>query len=78
MCEFVAIGLETERIEEEGTEAAIAFAQQGRGVIVPRLERAQMLPEHGAGYEVREGDRSQGEEYGWTEERGGTRGRVCE
>ena len=57
MCEFVAIGLETERIEEEDTEAAIAFVQQGRGVTVPRLERAQMLLEHGAGYDVREGDR---------------------
>ena len=57
MREFVAIGLEAERTEEEDTEAAIALAQQGRAVPVPRLERARMLLEHGAGYDVREGDR---------------------
>ena len=57
MREFVAIGLEAERIEEEDTEAAIALAQQGRAVPVPRLERARMLLEHGAGYDVREGER---------------------
>ena len=57
MHEFVAIGLEAERIEEEDTEAAIALAQQGRAVPVPRLERARMLLEHGAGYDVREGER---------------------
>jgi hypothetical protein len=43
MREFVAIGMEAERIEEEDTEAAIALAQQGRTVPVPRLERARML-----------------------------------
>ena len=46
-----------ERIEEEYTEAAIALVQQGRVMPVPRLERAQMLLEHGAGYDVREGER---------------------
>ena len=60
--EFVAIGLEAERIEEEDNEAAIALAQQGRAVPVPRLERARMLAEHGAGYDVRdsEGERDMG------------------
>jgi hypothetical protein len=57
MREFVAIGMEAERIEEEDTEAAIALAQQGRAVPVPRLERARMLLERGAGYDVREGGR---------------------
>ncbi|KAN0130547.1 hypothetical protein V8E53_011633 [Lactarius tabidus] len=60
MREFVAIGMEAERIEEEDTEAAIALVQQGRTVPVPRLERARMLLERGAGYDVREGERDTG------------------
>jgi hypothetical protein len=57
MREFVAIGMEAERIEEDDTEVAIALAQQDRAVPVPRLERARMLLERGAGYDVREGGR---------------------
>ena len=60
MRESVKIGLEAERIEEEDTEAAIALAQQGRAVPVPRLERARMLLEHGARYDVRERERDMG------------------
>ena len=45
------------RIEGEDAEAVIALAQQGRAVPVPRLERARMLLECVAGYNVREGDR---------------------
>jgi hypothetical protein len=60
MREFVAIGMEAERIEEDDTEVAIALAQQDRAVPVPRLERARMLLERGAGYDVREGERDTG------------------
>ena len=56
MREFVTSGLEAERIEEEDTEAAIALAQQGPAVPVPRLERARILVEHGAGYDVRDSE----------------------
>ena len=56
MREFVAIGVEAARIEEEDTEAAIALAQEGRAVPVPRLERARLLLERGARYDVQEGE----------------------
>ncbi|KAI9441161.1 hypothetical protein BJY52DRAFT_1319932 [Lactarius psammicola] len=56
MREFVTIGVEAARLEEEDTVAAIAFAQEGRTVPVPRLERARLLLECGAGYDVREGE----------------------
>ena len=60
MREFVAVGVEAARMEEEDTEAAIALAQIGRAVPAPRLERARMLLERGAGYDVREGDHMDG------------------
>ena len=56
MREFVAVGVEAARLEEEDTEAAMALAQEGRRIPVPRLERARMLLERGAGYDVQEGD----------------------
>lgn len=57
MREFVAIGGEAARIEDEDTEAALALAQEGLTVPVPRLERARMLLERGAGYDVQEEER---------------------
>jgi len=60
MREFVAIGMEAARIEEEDTEVAIARVGEGRAVPVPRLERARMLLERGAGYDVLERERDMG------------------
>ncbi|KAH9033159.1 hypothetical protein EDB83DRAFT_2507869 [Lactarius deliciosus] len=56
MREFVAIGVEAALIEEEDTAAAIALAQEGRTVPVPRIERARLVLERGAGYDIREGE----------------------
>ncbi|KAH9054968.1 hypothetical protein EDB87DRAFT_1688611 [Lactarius vividus] len=56
MREFVAVGVEAALIEEEDTVAAIALAQEGRTVPVPRIERARSLLERGAGYDVLEGE----------------------
>ncbi|KAI9437855.1 hypothetical protein BJY52DRAFT_1324927, partial [Lactarius psammicola] len=56
MREFVTIGVEAARLEEEGTVAAIAFAQEGRTVPVPWLKCARLLLECGAGYDGREGE----------------------
>ena len=54
MSEFSAIGREAAHIEEEGTMLAIRLVQEGRDgeVAVPRLERARLLLERGAGYDV--------------------------
>ncbi|KAH9015653.1 hypothetical protein EDB85DRAFT_793007 [Lactarius pseudohatsudake] len=56
MREFVAIGVEAALIEEEDAAAAIALAQEGRTVPVPRIERALLLLERGVGYDVQEGE----------------------
>ncbi|KAH9015656.1 hypothetical protein EDB85DRAFT_2097309 [Lactarius pseudohatsudake] len=56
MREFVAIGIEAALIEEEDTAAAMGLAQDGRTVPVPRIERAQLLLERGAGYDIPEGE----------------------
>jgi hypothetical protein len=58
MREFVAVGVEAARIEEEDTMAAIALVQEGREVPVLRLERARLLLECGVGYDVQEGEES--------------------
>lgn len=54
MSEFSAIGREAAHIEEEDTVLAIRLVQEGREgeVAVPRLERARLLLERGAGYDV--------------------------
>ena len=54
MREFAAIGREAARIEEEDTVEAIRLVQEGREgeVRVPRLERARLLLERGAGYDI--------------------------
>jgi hypothetical protein len=54
MREFAAIGREAARIEEEDTVEAIRLVQEGREVPVPRLERARLLLERGAGYDISE------------------------
>ncbi|KAH9170071.1 hypothetical protein EDB89DRAFT_2114921 [Lactarius sanguifluus] len=54
MREFVAIGVEAALIEEEDTAAAIALAQEGRTVPVPRIERARVILERRAGYDIPE------------------------
>lgn len=56
MREFAAIGRDAARIEEEDTLEAIRLVQEGRDVPAPRLERARLLLEHGAGYDVSEGN----------------------
>ncbi|KAI9511922.1 hypothetical protein F5148DRAFT_1280304 [Russula earlei] len=53
MRELGAIGREAALIEEEDTMEAIRLAQEGSEVPVPRLERAQLLLERGAGHDVR-------------------------
>jgi hypothetical protein len=57
MSEFSAIGREAAHIEEEDTTAAIQLVQEGREgeVAMPRLERARLLLERGAGYDVDSG-----------------------
>jgi hypothetical protein len=57
MSEFSAIGREAAHIEEEDTMEAIRLVQEGRDgeVAVPRLERARLLLERGAGYDVDSG-----------------------
>ena len=57
MSEFSAIGREAAHIEEEDTAEAIRLVQEGRDgeVAVPRLERARLLLERGAGYDVDDG-----------------------
>ena len=54
LSEFFAIGRETVYIEEEDTVEVIRLVQEGREgeVIVPRLERARLLLERGAGNDV--------------------------
>ena len=54
MREFSAIGREATRIEEEDTMEAIRLVQEGREgeVRAPRLERARLLLERGAGYDL--------------------------
>jgi hypothetical protein len=54
MSEFSAIGREAAHIEEEDTMEVIRLVQEGREgeVAVPRLERARLLLERGAGYDV--------------------------
>ena len=54
MDEFSAIGREAVHIEEEDTMEAIRLVQEGREgeVALPRLERARLLLERGAGYDV--------------------------
>lgn len=54
MSEFSAIGREAAHIEEEDTVEAIRLVQEGRDgeVAVPRLERARLLLERGAGYDI--------------------------
>ena len=54
MSEFSAIGREAARLEEEDNMVAIRLVQKGREgeVAVPRLERARLLLERGAGYDV--------------------------
>jgi hypothetical protein len=54
MSEFSAIGREATHIEEEDTTMVIRLVQEGREgeVAVPRLERARLLLERGAGYDV--------------------------
>jgi hypothetical protein len=54
MSEFSAVGREAAHIEEEDTMVAIRLVQEGREgeVAVPRLERARLLLERGAGYDV--------------------------
>ncbi|KAH9015659.1 hypothetical protein EDB85DRAFT_2156499 [Lactarius pseudohatsudake] len=56
MREFVAVDVEAALIEEEDTAAAMALAQDGRAVPVPRVERARLVLERGAGYDIREGE----------------------
>jgi hypothetical protein len=58
MSEFSAIGREAVHIEEEDTTVAIRLVQEGREgeVAVPRLERARLLLERGAGYDVDSGN----------------------
>lgn len=62
MSEFSAIGREAAHIEEEDTTEAIRLVQEGRDgeVAVPRLERARLLLERGAGYDVDGGSGSGG------------------
>ena len=57
MNEFSTIGREAAHIEEEDTMVAIRLVQEGRDgeVAVPRLERARLLLERGAGYDVDNG-----------------------
>jgi hypothetical protein len=54
MSEFSAIGREAAHIEEEDNMVAIQLVQEGREgeMAVPRLERARLLLERGAGYDV--------------------------
>ena len=54
MREFAAIGREAALIEEEDTMEAIRLVQEGREgeMRAPRLERARLLLERGAGYDV--------------------------
>jgi len=54
MREFAAIGREAARIEEEDTMEAVRLVQEGREgeVRAPRLERARLLLERGAGYDM--------------------------
>ena len=54
MSEFSAIGREAAHMEEEDTTEAIRLVQEGREgeIAVPRLERARLLLERGAGYDV--------------------------
>jgi hypothetical protein len=54
MSEFSGIGREAEHMEEEDTMAVIQLVQEGREgeAAVPRLERARLLLERGAGYDV--------------------------
>jgi hypothetical protein len=54
MSEFAMIGREAAHIEEEDTMEVIRLVQEGREgeVAVPRLERARLLLERGAGYDV--------------------------
>ena len=72
MRRLVAIGLEAERIEEQDTEAAISLARQGRVVPAPRLERARMLLDHGAGYDGRDSERER-DMGGWRSAEGQSR-----
>jgi hypothetical protein len=57
MGEFSAIGREAAHIEEEDTMLVIRLVQEGREgeVAVPRLERARLWLERGAGYDVDSG-----------------------
>ncbi|KAH9992230.1 hypothetical protein BJV74DRAFT_918948 [Russula compacta] len=54
MRELVAIGREAALIEEEDTTEVVRLVQEGREAEVraPRLERARLLLQHGAGYDV--------------------------
>ena len=55
MRELAAIGREAALIEEEDTMEAVRLVQEGcNEVPVPRLERARLLLERGAGYDVGE------------------------
>jgi len=57
MRELAAIGREAALIEEEDTMEAVRLVQEGcNEVPVPRLERARLLLERGAGYDVGERD----------------------
>jgi hypothetical protein len=54
MREFAAIGREAAQLEEEDTMEAVRLVSEGREdeVRAPRLERARLLLERGAGYDV--------------------------
>ncbi|KAH8991238.1 hypothetical protein EDB92DRAFT_685348 [Lactarius akahatsu] len=70
MRELVAISVEAALIEEEDAATAIALAQEGRTVPVPRIERALLLLERGAGYDVQEGEEKDSGERRSAEGRG--------
>jgi hypothetical protein len=55
MREFAAIGRDAAQIEEEDTIEAIRLVQEDSEVPAPRLERARLLLERGAGHDIPEG-----------------------
>lgn len=62
MTELAMIGKQAREIEDEDTETAIQFAQEGKEVPLTRLDRVRMILEEGigndSGREAREGRRS--------------------
>ena len=60
MVELAAIGRDSKELEAEDDRIAMQYAQQGRDIPAPRMERVRKILEEGVGYSDRHRDEENG------------------